>query len=460
MADVLVKNFESKIIFLSSVTLFLSLLDVNIVNVSYPVLARVFNVNVSTIAVVSVSFLFALTVGILLAGKINDVIGVKRVVISGYVILIVSGILCAFSTSVGELALFRAFQGFGAAFLSIASTSVLVIFIPPERRGRAFGFLATSGALGLTLGSSAGGILSGYFSWHSVFLAVLPAAAVVMFLYYLYLPPSEEKLNLKTLVKDFDFTGFFIACAGFSVYIYAMQSLMRLHGSQTFNIFLAVAGLVLIYVFVFYEKRRKNPLMDFKILSNVCFSVILTANMLAVMILSMNNFIIPFYLMQILNLSPQVTGFMMVLFSFSYGFFSIFTGKISDRISPYILCFSGMAVAAVTSVAFFYTIESASLYLCGAYLVLYGLAFALFVSPANSAALRLATKKNAGNTTAIFRSTRQISSLMGVVIVGLMTRTSSVVIKTGVFKNIFLIETAMAVASLSLVLYLILRRKA
>ncbi len=458
MSDTTIR-FEFKLILLSCFTLFLSLLDVNIVNVSYPVLAKVFDVNISGIVIVSMSFLFTLSIGLPLAGRVNDIVGAKRNILFGYFILIVAGIFCSLSDSVEELAIFRALQGIGAAFLSISSTSLLIVFIPPQRRGRAFGYMATSGALGLTLGSSIGGLLSGYFVWQSIFFAILPIAALIMFLYYIYLPAEEESFSFKDLIEKFDFKGFFLICLGLGLFLFAMESLIREDQFQSYYIALSVIGIFIIYMFIRYELKISAPLIDLSVFSNIYFFVILIANMLAVIVLSMNNFIIPFYLMQILKLSPQHTGLMMVLFSVSYGFFSIFSGKLSDTANPYLLCLMGMFVAIAISLIFYFTLDMDSFYIVGAFLFLNGFAYAFFLAPANTIALSIATGKNAGSTTAIFRSTRQISSLLGVVTIGLLTHHVTSTISIEDFRTIFLTETLIAFMSLLLVLYLVVRRK-
>lgn len=77
-------SFENKILILSSLTIFITLLDVNIVMVSYPVLAQVFNVNISGVVLVGISFLMTLAIGLAIAGRINDLIGVNKMLIIGY----------------------------------------------------------------------------------------------------------------------------------------------------------------------------------------------------------------------------------------------------------------------------------------------------------------------------------------------------------------------------------------
>lgn len=452
-------SFENKIIFLTSVSVFISVVDVNIVMVSYPVLAQVFGVNLSGIVIVSISFLMALAIGLPISGSINDLIGVKKTFFIGYAILIITSIFCAISDSLNQLALLRGLQGFGAALLSIASTSVIIIFIQPQRRGRAFGVLAISGALGLTLGAPIGGILTGYIGWQSIFLFIVPPSLFIVVYSYYVLPSHEDVLGLKEFIKRFDFIGALLVSTGISAFVYAMDSFITTNTYAISNITALLFGIIVIIIFIRFEMNTKLPLMDFSILKNRYFSIILLANMSAIMLLSINNFIVPFFLMQELNLTPQHTGFVMIAFSVVFGLLSPFIGKLSEKFSPYWLCFIGMSLALFFTIYFLFNLQNASVTQVVILLIGYGIAFAFFITPAHSTALSLATKKNAGSTTALFHTTRQIASLLAIVLVGLLAGNTSTNITLGHFKDIFSAEIVMSLLSIFFIIYLLLLKK-
>lgn len=275
-------SFENKILVLSSLTIFISLLDVNIVMISYPVIAKVFNVNLSGVAIVSISFLMTLAISMPISGRVNDLIGVKNTILIGYVIVIVSGFMCGVSETLNQLAFFRAIQGVGAALLSIASTSMIILYIPAHTRGKAFGVLATSGAVGLTLGAPIGGVLTGYFGWESIFFSIIPFALFTALLSYRVVPSVKEVLSLNDIIKNFDFTGAALISFGIGTSVYAMVSFIHTHTYHLSTIVTFTLGVAAIFFFIRYEMKSKTPLMDLSILKNRYFVLILFANMAAV----------------------------------------------------------------------------------------------------------------------------------------------------------------------------------
>jgi DHA2 family multidrug resistance protein-like MFS transporter len=164
------------------------------------------------------------------------------------------------------------------------------------------------------------------------------------------------------------------------------------------------------------------PLMDLTLLKNRTFSIILLANMAATAMLSMNNFIIPFYITGHHRLSPENTGLTILAFSAVYGIFSPFVGKLAERIPPGRLCITGTLFMLVSACWFLFYLDSSSLFHVFVLLAGFGIGFALFISPANILALGMADRSNAGSLTAMFRTTRQLASLLGIVVVGILTR--------------------------------------
>ena len=431
--------FEKKVIFLSSLTIFLSLLDVNIVLVSYPTMAEFFQVNISHLVQISMFFLLSLTVFLPIMGHLNDLIGLKKIMITGYIIYIISGLLCGLSSTLFSLTVFRGIQGIGSSMLSIASTACIILLIPARKRGEAFGILATAGSLGLILGAPLGGILTDWFGWQSIFFCVIPLALIGIYDAFSILP-GDKKFKFSAVLSDFDFVGAVLIMLGLGALVFSLLAFIQHRGGTTVNLSLMLAGIISLVLFVKHERNSEIPLVDLTIIKSTTFNLILLANMAATVLLSINNFISPFFITRQLHFSAQNTGFTMIAFSAVYGTISPFVGKLSDRIAPAKLCFIGMLVALVACLFFLNGMDGLSATGMIFFLAGYGIAFAFFISPANKLAMGIATAKNAGSTTAFFRTTRQLSSLAGISIVGMVASLNgSSKAKMG-FGKIFLTE--------------------
>lgn len=432
-------SFENKIISLSSLTIFLSLLDVNIVLISYPAMAGYFRVNISQLVQISMFFLLSLTVCMPIMGRLNDLIGVKKIMLAGYAVFIISGLLCGISNSLFSLTVFRGVQGVGASMLSITSTSCIVLLIPANKRGRAFGILATAGSLGLILGAPLGGILTHWFGWQSIFFCAIPPAVIGTYLTFKIMP-EDRKAKLSAIISGFDFTGAGLIVLGLGTWVFSILAFIQHQGNMSIILMLLLTGFLSIALFVIHERNHNNPLVDLEITKNTTFNLILLANMAATVLLSINNFIVPFFIIQKLHLSTQNAGFMMIAFSAVYGMGSPFVGKLSDTMAPQKLCLIGIMVALAAAVFFLNRLDHLSATGMIIFLAGYGIAFAFFIAPANKLALSVATQKNAGSTTAFFRTTRQLASLIGIAIVGTVSTLSGSSMAGIDFRKIFLTE--------------------
>jgi len=447
---------ESKIIFLACFTIFISLFDVNYFMVSYPVIAKSLDTTLASVTIVNIVFLMSLVIGLPIAGKINDSINPKRTMIIGFTLLIFSGFLCSLSQTLHQLAFFRAFQGLASALLTISSTALIVIYIDIENRAKSFSYLGSAGALGLTLGSPIGGLISGNYNWHILFLSLIPLFFLALIANLWILPKSDKAIEFKSFISNFDFKGAFFITLGLLLFVYSMHLFIETHSYELKNIFTLLLSLLFISLFIHYELKLQNPLLNLRVFQNNFFSLLLIANLSAVVILSINNFIMPFYLTHKLNLLPQEIGFVMLSFSIFYGLVGLIVAKLTKIYDLYLLCFIGIFTIFLFSIYFTFQNDSASITQVIFLLIGYGTGFAFFIPPAYSLILNSATKENAGNITAIFQTARQLASLMGIVSIGLLIQNSQQVVH---FHSIFLLQVLLSFISISFLIYIYYLKK-
>jgi len=413
-------NLEKRVVILSSITMFMSMVDINIVNVSYPYIAKYFNVGVNRITAISMVFLMMLAISIPIVGRLTDILGIKKILLAGYSVFIISGIACAFSTSLSHLIAFRGLQGIGAGMLSISATASLVAYVPQNRRGASLGYMTTAGSFGLIIGGPVGGFITDWFGWQAIFWSVIPITFIALIYGYKILP-KDTKVSFLQVVNKFDFTGAVLITVFTGSFVFTLMSYIKTHSLTFLNYIFIFGGLFCLILFVFNELKSEKPLLGIVVLKDFSFSLILIINMLVVILLSMDNFIIPFFLAMKLSFSPKQTGIMLLVFSLGFGGFSSIAGKFTDKKSPEIFCLSGIILLFVMNTFFLYQLDSGSVLKMVFILFGLGASFAFFLVPITKLVLNKPTVANAGRITAIFRVTRQFASLLGVVIVGIIS---------------------------------------
>lgn len=153
-----------------SLSMALASLGTSIANVALPTLAVAFDTPFHNLQWVVIAYLVAITLFVVIAGRLGDVFGRQRTLVFGLILYSLAAALCCLAPSLWMLVAARAIQGIGAAFLMTLSVALVREAVGIERVGRAMGVLGTMSAVGTALGPPLGGLLIGLFEWRAIFL--------------------------------------------------------------------------------------------------------------------------------------------------------------------------------------------------------------------------------------------------------------------------------------------------
>jgi MFS family permease len=213
--------------------------------------------------------------------------------------------------------------------------------------------------------------------------------------------------------ERFDFNGAFLYMAALSALMYGFSSL-----TQTLGVWLVVLGLILIIIFIFRERKVKNPLLDITLFRHN--TVFLFSNLAALINYSATfavSFLLSLYLQYIKGLSPLHAGVILVAQPVVQAIFSPFAGTLSDRIEPRIVASIGMSLTAFGLGLLILINNQTHILFIVVVLFALGLGFALFSSPNTNAIMSSVEQKFYGvasGTLATMRITGQMLS-MGIV---------------------------------------------
>jgi len=190
-----------------SLAIFMSSLDGTIVNIARPTISEAFSISSSTVSWVATAYLLVMAGCVLVFGKVSDVIGFKKVFLSGFVIFTIGSFACgalpdmfnSFPILVGS----RVFQAIGGAMITAIAPAMVTAYIPMEKKGKAMGIIMTLAALATAIGPTIGGALTQYTSWHWIFFINVPIGIFAVLLGSRVIPPS----NARGVLTGFDRYG-------------------------------------------------------------------------------------------------------------------------------------------------------------------------------------------------------------------------------------------------------------
>jgi EmrB/QacA subfamily drug resistance transporter len=234
------------------------ILDQTIVNVALPAIQADLGFSQSGLAWVVNAYLIAFGGLLLLAGRLGDLVGRKRVLIAGLVVFTAGSLLCGVSTSQEMLVVTRFVQGVGGAMASSLILGMIVAMFPePRERARAIGLFSFVAAAGGAIGLLAGGVLTQAISWHWIFFVNLPIGVAAAALVVRLVEP-DRGIGLD---QGADATGAALVTAALMLGVYTVVGLPEAGRSAGQSLSLGAIALGLLGAFVARQATAASPLL-------------------------------------------------------------------------------------------------------------------------------------------------------------------------------------------------------
>src|SRR3954447_7242788 len=156
------------------VATFMLLLDITIVNVALPAIARELDASFTDLQWVIDAYALTLAALLLTAGSLSDLMGRRRVFVIGLAVFTVASALCGLATTPTFLNLARAFQGVGGAFMFATSLALIANAFSGPERGTAIGAWGATIGAAVAVGPLVGGVLVDAIGWEAIFFVNVP----------------------------------------------------------------------------------------------------------------------------------------------------------------------------------------------------------------------------------------------------------------------------------------------
>jgi MFS family permease len=239
-----------------SLAMLLSSLGTSIANVGLPSLAQAFSASFQQVQWVVIAYLLAITASIVSVGRLGDLVGRRRLLLSGIALFTLASALCGLAPNLGLLIAARALQGLGAAVMMALTLAFVGDTVAKGKTGSAMGLLGTLSAMGTAMGPALGGVLIDGFGWRWIFFISVPLGLLTWLLAQRYLPEDRQGQTrrsgfdslgtlLLALLRDSRLSG----CLAMSLLVTTVMMTTLLVGpfylSQTLRLTAMEIGLVL-----------------------------------------------------------------------------------------------------------------------------------------------------------------------------------------------------------------------
>ena len=393
-------------------------LDSTIVLLAFPTINNSLHSDLATSLWIILAYLLVIAVATTQMGRIGDIFGRSRIFNLGFVIFTVGSALCGFSPHIYLLISFRALQAAGGAMLQATSGAIIADYFPRERRGMAYGYNSLGFTTGALLGIVLGGVITSYISWQYIFFINIPIGAFAVFLGLRYLKDIS-----KTSAK-LDLVGMGLLAAALVLLSYGLVEFAA-SGISVFNIGLAVVGAALIPVFVIYDRRLENPLIDFEALKiRVLRNAILSALFTSIGYFSV-IFLVIMYLQGIRALTPLNASLLLVPGYVAGSFLGPIMGRLSDKYGSREIATIGIFFLAVAILIYLTMGAATPLYIVLFASAVSGLGTSMFFPANNSAVMANARAGSYGSISGLLRTVQNIG-LVGSYVLAISVAAASI----------------------------------
>jgi EmrB/QacA subfamily drug resistance transporter len=392
--------------------MFMSLMDITIVNVALPQLGRDLDVAATGVAAVAIGYLVSLAVVIPASGWLGDRFGGKRILLTAIVIFTLASALCGIAQTFPELVAFRVLQGVGGGMLTPVGMAMLFRAFPPAERVRASSILVIPTALAPAIGPVLGGVLVDDLSWRWVFFVNLPFGVIAFVFGLVFL--QEGKLPA---AGTFDVPGFVFSGIGFAGLMYGVSEGPQKGWTDAPVLGAIVVGIVLLTVLVVTQLRTAEPLLNLRLFGDRLFRSATTT-----LFISTAGFLGLLYLVALffqdgLGLSALQSG--ISTFPEAVGVMAgaqVASRVLYPRIGPRRLMVTGLLVAAAAMASMALIDNRGELWPMRGLMFVLGFGMAHNFVPTQAAAFARISPTDTGRASTMFNALRQLGGAAGVAV--------------------------------------------
>lgn len=383
---------------------FLGAIDSTGVNIALPQIINSLKMPVSYAGWIPSSYLIAVCSTLIFFGRIGDIIGPKKLYLTGLFIFGIASIGLGFVNIPWIIILLRVVQGIGTSILYTMPMSIIAHLW--QEREKAFAVTASFFATGMLVGPIIGGVLAdvniwNFYGWHWLFLINVPLVVVGLIIAQKLIPkiPSQK-------ADKIDYFSLMLLSTGLIVVILSLSVI---------NHWYLLIGLLLLFLLYCYEKRVRQPLLDFQLFSNRTFLSANAVSFLAMVVVIGMSFVLTFYLQSTLGWGSAQAGIALLPVPLTTAIAAALSGKLKSwRLSAIVsssLFLLGLLILSGVNpeISYFKGVLPALIFL--------GLGSGVLMTSIFAAIIGSAPVGKSGSASGILNTLQQLGGLIGIALV-------------------------------------------
>jgi EmrB/QacA subfamily drug resistance transporter len=395
------------------VAMFISAVDMTIVNVALPDISNDLGAGVGELQWVLDGFLVALA-GLLLVGSgLADRFGRKRIFLGGLTGFAVASVLAALAQTPGELIGARVLMGATASCVLPPALSLIAVMFPPEERPKALGVWAAVAGAGFCLGPVLGGVLVPAAGWEAVFLANVPGILIAVPAGIAFLPESR-----RPGAPPLDLPGAALSTLALTGVVFALIEGADAGWTDPAVLAAAVVGVVTGVLFVRLELRRRSPLFDVRVLVRPAVAAGAVTILTIYLAFLGTMFLVPQYLQYVQDRSIFLSSLVIAPVGIATVIAAPFNARVFARLGARVTLAGGLLGMAAGTALLLVLGSTTSLVVVMVSMALLGAFITLTVAPATAVIMDDVGDEKAGDGGAVNQLARQVGGALGVATVG------------------------------------------
>ncbi|MCS7103473.1 MAG: MFS transporter [Candidatus Korarchaeum sp.] len=373
-------NDKREILHVLSVTTLASLLtgiNSRILVIGTPELTHSLGADVEQVLWFTQAYMLGSTAAQLVVGRLSDLYGRVKLFSLGFAVFSLSALLCGFSSNPLQLILLRLIQGIGAAALMSLSITIITDAVPIDQLGTWIGVNQVVFRVGSLFGLTLGGFLLDYMDWRWLFWIYVPIGIASVF---------WSKIRLKEKYKPverprIDSIGFITFTSSISLILLSLTLAVYGYSYLRTSFLLALLGLLLLPLFVYWEMKFPSPALDLKLFNKWQFTSGIIAHFLHFLAFGSVSVLLVIYLSVVRGYSASATGMLLFPLELAFLVFGVLGGKLSDSYGYAPITLFGLALASASLYSMSLFSIQTPLQLIVASMILLGCGTGLFVTP-------------------------------------------------------------------------------